>query len=517
MSTSTNTDTSTWQSDLASPQPLSPRRMAEIRNALTAMTVASERPTPIPTWSVVASRSTSPNKAPSPPKPRKIFQVPHGYSALEREKVYTGLSWPQKIPKPLSYDLDTEYMVACDMAYAKEIDILRQVRMSPNTRNGLVAALNKHMAEVEIENTKRKEIEEPVSGLRAAIKAAAIAGAASIGSNRDKARNARLAAFNAGQLIDSNLCGGWYKQDNQRAIIPFKHYHPHCPSWLTCCDEKDEEEDRVRHIMESYGVRKPSSEQDLESCVESDPESDGSVASVIIGYSPGNDGQEMCYERGDPMMSQLPALMPHRHSNTIWDFPPLSKQSPQTIHQFPIVTQQQHQSTYPFPSQAAPMYRLQTQPMYAHPDPSTGDTKTQESNATTAEPEPVLVYDPAIGDYIETEESMQYRQQHAAMARSHVGVRQSPGQLDSNITQEQHQSYVVSSPSIWTDSGSYYGLDWPSTGDMKREAEKRIKFGQDPVLPVPRSQRINMQAEVKEAAREAARILQGTGIAAEDQ
>ncbi|KAI1269585.1 hypothetical protein F5Y18DRAFT_103916 [Xylariaceae sp. FL1019] len=520
MSSITNTDKSSCQTGVASPQPLSPKRFAEIRNALTAMTAASERATPTATWSAVASRPPSPKKAPSSPKPRKVLQAPPGFVLIEREKVYTGLSWPQKVPQPLSYELDYEYMAAGDATYAKELGILRQLHMSPNTGNGLIAALKKRTAEVEIENAKRRKIEEPVSGLRAAIKAAAIAGAARTGSDRDKARTARLAAFNAGQLIDSNLGGGWYKQDMPRAIIPFKHDHSRCPNWLTCCDEKDEEEDRLRHIKESYGVSEPSSGEDLESCMESDPESDDSVTSVILGYGSSNDGKEMCYEQGDPMMAAWPSLMPHHHANTTWNI----AIQPQTIPQIPIMAQHRDHPTYPFPPQMAPMYQLPSEaeqalsqlPTYAHLDPSNGEIQIQEANATATEPEPVFVYDPAVGDYVETEESMQYRQQHATTVRGHVGAGQHSDQLDGDIAQEQHQSYVLSSPSIWTDSGSYYGLDWPSTGDMKREAEKRIKFGQDPILPVPRSQRHTMQAEVEEAAREAARLLQAA-IATEDQ
>ncbi|KAI0011654.1 hypothetical protein F4779DRAFT_636210 [Xylariaceae sp. FL0662B] len=156
----------------------------------------------------------------------------------------TGLDWPKKTPKPLSYDHDPAYLAEGEATYAKEKAELDRKGLLPTTGNGLLDALKSHQAEQAAfpkikptDNTKANK-----KGIRAAIEAAALTGATRTNSGNDAARLARIAAFNAGKrIIDGAKDSTHYEKKKvvSKPIIPLDHDHSKCSSWLTYCGEDD--------------------------------------------------------------------------------------------------------------------------------------------------------------------------------------------------------------------------------------------------------------------------------------
>ncbi|RYP69686.1 hypothetical protein DL771_005965 [Monosporascus sp. 5C6A] len=169
-------------------------------------------------------------------------------------KAYPVLHWPTKVPKQLSYDWDPSHLAAAAAKYAAEKEALERRNLPVTTGNGLCDALDSYL-EKQAAMRRAKEAEEKskpptrdrLSGLRAAVEAAARAGAAKYGSGRSpaKAVDSRVADFLAGKPIKSTTVDKKMSGVDQtvkpgyasKPSIPFDHSYSDCSSWLTDYDQ----------------------------------------------------------------------------------------------------------------------------------------------------------------------------------------------------------------------------------------------------------------------------------------
>ncbi len=116
---------------------------------------------------------------------------------------------PAKVPKTLSYEWDPQYVAAGATTYAEEKATIKGDGTSKTTVNGLCCALESHLQSVvatefaqPTEDGFKVVAKKPVSGLRAAVEAAARESAAQHNSSKSsKSSNPRVIDFLAGKPI----------------------------------------------------------------------------------------------------------------------------------------------------------------------------------------------------------------------------------------------------------------------------------------------------------------------------
>ncbi|RYP07853.1 hypothetical protein DL764_002219 [Monosporascus ibericus] len=226
-------------------------------------------------------------------------------------KVYPVLHWPTKVPKQLSYDWDPSHLAAAATKYAAEKELLARQNQPVTTGNGLCDALDYYL-EKQVAMRRAKEAKEKsksctrdrLSGLRAAVEAAARAGAAKYGSGRSpaKAVDSRVADFLAGKPIKSTTVDKKMSAADRtvkpgcasKPNIPFDHSYSDCSSWLTDYDQvpKDEHgrpklpptpERRVRPQRQGEDVTDPDYHKSV-------PKSDGESDSMTTVMHASKDG-----------------------------------------------------------------------------------------------------------------------------------------------------------------------------------------------------------------------------------
>ncbi|RYP93779.1 hypothetical protein DL770_000151 [Monosporascus sp. CRB-9-2] len=186
------------------------------------------------------------------PSQNKFIQTPS-------TKVYPVLHWPTKVPKQLSYDWDPSHLAAAAAKYAAEKELLARQNLPVTTGNGLCDALDYYLEKQaamrrvkEAEEKSKSSTRDRLSGLRAAVEAAARAGAAKYGSGRSpaKAVASRVADFLAGKPIKSATVDRKMSEPDRivnpgyasKRSIPFDHSYSDRSSWLTEYDEVPKDE-----------------------------------------------------------------------------------------------------------------------------------------------------------------------------------------------------------------------------------------------------------------------------------
>ncbi|RYP62580.1 hypothetical protein DL769_007250 [Monosporascus sp. CRB-8-3] len=174
-------------------------------------------------------------------------------------KVYSVLHWPTRVPKQLSYDWDPSHLAAAAAEYAVEKELLARQNLPVTTGNGLCDTLGYYLEEQaamrrakEAEEKSKSSTRDRLSGLRAAVEAAARAGAAKYGSGKSpaKAADSRVADFLAGKPITSATVDKKMSSSGRIAkrgyvskpSIPFDHSYSDCSSWLTDYDQVPKDE-----------------------------------------------------------------------------------------------------------------------------------------------------------------------------------------------------------------------------------------------------------------------------------
>ncbi|RYP15093.1 hypothetical protein DL765_005916 [Monosporascus sp. GIB2] len=173
-------------------------------------------------------------------------------------KVYPTLEWPTKVPKQLNYDWDPSRLAAAEAKYAAEKELIARQNLPVATGNGLCDALDYYLEKQaamrrakEAEEKSKSSTGERFSGLRAAVEAAARAGAAKYGSGRSaaKAVDSRVADFLAGKPIKPSTVDKMSGPERSaktgyvsKPSIPFDHSYSDCSSWLTDYDQVHKDE-----------------------------------------------------------------------------------------------------------------------------------------------------------------------------------------------------------------------------------------------------------------------------------
>ncbi|RYP54099.1 hypothetical protein DL768_001101 [Monosporascus sp. mg162] len=235
-------------------------------------------------------------------------------------KVYPVLHWPTKVPKQLSYDWDPSHLTAAAAKYAEEKELLARQNLPVTTGNGLCDALDYYLEKQaamrrakETEEKSKSSTRDRLSGLRAAVEAAARAGAAKYGSSRSpaKAVDSRVADFLAGKpiksaTVDRKMSGPDRTMKTgyaSKPSIPFDRSYSDCSSWLTDYDQvpKDEHgrsklpptpERWVRPLRQSKGSTNPDYPK-------SAPKSDGEGDSMATAMHASKDGEKTSPSRFD--------------------------------------------------------------------------------------------------------------------------------------------------------------------------------------------------------------------------
>ncbi|KAI8630968.1 hypothetical protein F5Y19DRAFT_483614 [Xylariaceae sp. FL1651] len=478
-----------------------------------------------PTWSnVVSSQPPTPKEEHTTlaTNPRMTLKVPRSFHAstspaaslenhdscndasepdlcgslYESEKSYTGLSWPKKIPQTPSYKWDEHYLVDSEAQYAQEATELMKQGLSCAARNGLLRAINarednrasRDKAEAKANQGEGKYQLSGLRGLRAAVQAAALEGAARIGSGENnKVRSDRIAAFNAGKCItDISPTKRTYVDEKKRKpIIPFNHVHSNCQNWLTNCEEIDwaDHQRCIRQAIESYTVSDDSKEvlnttnYDTDGAYETDYE-----ANEYGHDSPGlyaNNLNEDIIAGGQPFLPTLASFyQPASHE----------REGSWTTSKTWVSDEEKERTRWQACRDIMKHAGFDQSPFV----PLTYEEYLKLKLATAAAKKEAA------------SELLRQREEYAAAVRRHIAAGKPLEQLDSDLTlsrfktnQKTYRDGLFSGlgrPTIWSAGAHRYPhVAWPSVKQLKAGGDERAKSGHHRILPVSHLEELNDQ------------------------